>query len=78
MNQENKIIKTYNLGEAAEILNCGLGRNQLYELLKVNQIIRSDNSPVHEYVSTGYLQLYTKKYRTKYNTYKTHNLDFNH
>lgn len=70
MNQENKIIKTYNLGEVSKVLNCGLGRNKLYEFLKANGIIRSDNTPAIEYISKGYLQQHTKAYITKFGTFK--------
>jgi phage antirepressor YoqD-like protein len=70
MNQENKINRTYNLGEASKVLNCGLGRNKLYEFLKGNGIIRSDNTPAIEYVSKGYLQRYTKACITKFGTFK--------
>lgn len=74
MNSENNIIKTYSMGHAAQMLNCGLGRNQLYELLKANYIIQSDNTPFIQYIRKGYFQEYSKSYKTKYNTFKFHRL----
>ena len=74
MNPEHNIIKTYTMGHASSILNCGLGRNQLYQLLKDNRIIQSDNTPFIEYIRKGYFQEYLKSYKTKYNTFKCHRL----
>jgi phage antirepressor YoqD-like protein len=53
MNENNK-RPMYTIGKVADILNCGLGRNQLYDFLKKQNIIEWNNAPKSEFISKGY------------------------
>jgi phage antirepressor YoqD-like protein len=53
---------TINMSEVAKVLNCGLGRNQLFELLRKNKILDRNNQPYQQYVDRGYFRIIETKY----------------
>lgn len=50
--------ETVDLADAAKLLNFkGVGRNNLYKLLRQWKVIDSDNRPYQKYVNSGYFKL---------------------
>lgn len=47
--------REFNMSQAAELINRGLGRNKLSKLLKENGVIDLRNRPLPIYVALGYL-----------------------
>lgn len=47
---------TLEVGTVAKILNCGIGRNKLFEFLKNEGILDGRNIPYQRYVGAGYLE----------------------
>ncbi len=45
------------LSEVAKIINCGLGRNKLFEFLRREGMLRGNNEPYQEFVDRGYCQV---------------------
>lgn len=50
------------MGEAAKVLNLGVGRNDLFEFLRRKKILQSDNIPYQKYIDAGYFRTIEQKY----------------
>lgn len=50
------------IGEAAKVLNMGIGRNTLFEFLRKNCILMNNNQPYQQYIDRGYFRLIEQKY----------------
>lgn len=50
------------MGEAAKVLNIGVGRNELFEFLRRKKILQSDNIPYQKYIDAGYFRTIEQKY----------------
>jgi len=50
------------VGEVAKVLNCGIGRNKLFEFLRENDILMNNNTPYQNYVDRGWFRLVESKY----------------
>lgn len=49
------------MAEVAKVLNCGLGRNQLFALLRSKHILDNKNQPYQQYVKSGYFKIVESK-----------------
>lgn len=54
--------ETIEMKEAAKVLNMGIGRNKLFELLRNNKILDNKNQPYQRYVDSGYFRLIETQY----------------
>ena len=52
------------IGEAAKVLDMGIGRNKLFEFLRKKKVLMRDNLPYQEYVDRGYFRTVEQKYQT--------------
>lgn len=50
------------MGEAAKVLNLGIGRNELFEFLRRKKVLQSDNIPYQKYIDAGYFRTIEQKY----------------
>jgi phage antirepressor YoqD-like protein len=50
------------IGKVAKVLNIGLGRNRLFEILRHKGILQSGNIPYQKYIDTGYFRVIEQKY----------------
>lgn len=50
------------LGDAAKILDLGVGRNKLFKFLRAEKILQSNNIPYQEYIDRGYFRTIEQKY----------------
>jgi len=50
------------LGTAARVLNMGIGRNRLFEILRDNKILMDNNQPYQKYIDRGYFRTVEQKY----------------
>lgn len=50
------------MADVAKILNMGIGRNQLFELLRNKKILQQDNTPYQRFVDNGYFIVIEQKY----------------
>jgi phage antirepressor YoqD-like protein len=50
------------IGTVAKILDMGVGRNQLFEILREEGILMIDNQPYQKYVDQGYFRVIESKY----------------
>lgn len=50
------------LAEAAKMLDLGIGRNKLFEFLRTERVLQSDNQPYQRYVDAGYFRTIEQKY----------------
>jgi len=75
INQENKPkVEFYNevtgssdtidMKEVAKVLNCGMGRNKIFEMLRDKKILDNHNQPYQKYVDNGYFRVVESKYVT--------------
>lgn len=46
---------TIEIGECAKVLNKNIGRNRLFEFLRTNNVLQSNNIPYQKYIDAGYL-----------------------
>jgi prophage antirepressor-like protein len=53
---------TIDMGQAAKILNMGIGRNSLFELLREKKILMYNNIPFQTYVDRGWFRLIESKF----------------
>ena len=49
---------------AAKVLNMGIGRNILFDILRENKILMADNSPYQKYIDSGYFRVIESKWNT--------------
>lgn len=50
------------MGEAAKVLDLGIGRNELFEFLRRKKVLQSDNIPYQKYIDAGYFRTIEQKY----------------
>lgn len=50
------------IGSAAKVLNMGIGRNSLFEVLREKEILMSNNQPYQKYIDLGYFRTIEQKY----------------
>lgn len=52
------------IGDVAKVLGIkGVGRNNLFEILREKKILMSDNQPYQKYIDNGYFRVIEQKYR---------------
>lgn len=52
------------IGDAAKVLNMGVGRNRLFEILRKEKILMSNNIPYQEFIDRGYFRTIEQKWTT--------------
>lgn len=50
------------MGEVAKVLDCGMGRNKLFEFLRKHKVLMSNNIPMQIYIDRGYFRVIEQKY----------------
>lgn len=50
------------LGSAAKVLNMGIGRNRLFEILREEKVLMSNNQPYQTFLDRGYFRTIEQKY----------------
>lgn len=50
------------IGECAKVLNKNIGRNRLFEFLRNNNVLQSNNIPYQKYIDAGYFRVIESKY----------------
>lgn len=55
---------TIEIGECAKVLNKNIGRNRLFEFLRTNNVLQSNNIPYQKYIDAGYFRVIETKYVT--------------
>lgn len=53
---------TIEIGEVAKVLNCGIGRNKLFDLLRKEKVLMKNNIPKQHFVDEGYFRVIETKY----------------
>ncbi len=53
---------TVDMAQAAKVLNMGIGRNKLFELLRDNKVLQQDNQPYQKYIDCGYFRVIESKF----------------
>jgi len=52
------------MSQVAKVLDMGIGRNKLFELLRDKQILRHNNEPYQSFIDRGYFRVIEQKYTT--------------
>ena len=50
------------IGSTAKVLNMGIGRNRLFELLRNEGVLMANNQPYQAYIDRGYFRTIEQKY----------------
>lgn len=50
------------MSKVAKILDCGMGRNQLFDFLRANKVLRENNEPYQKFVDSGWFRVIEQKY----------------
>jgi anti-repressor protein len=50
------------IGEAAKVLNKGIGRNKLFQFLRDSKVLMQNNQPYQQYVDRGYFRVIEQKF----------------
>lgn len=53
---------TIEIGEVAKVLNCGIGRNKLFDFLRKEKVLMKNNIPKQHFVDEGYFRVIETKY----------------
>jgi len=53
---------TIEMGEVAKILNVGIGRNRLFEILREHKVLMADNIPMQYYIDLRWFKCVESKY----------------
>lgn len=53
---------TIEIGEVAKVLNCGTGRNKLFDFLRKEKVLMKNNIPKQHFVDEGYFRVIETKY----------------
>lgn len=53
---------TIEIGEVAKVLNCGIGRNKLFDFLRKEKVLMKNNIPKQHFVDEGYFRAIETKY----------------
>jgi phage antirepressor YoqD-like protein len=51
------------IGQAAKVLNMGIGRNTLFEILRDNAILMHNNAPYQKYLDRGWFRVVEQSYQ---------------
>jgi phage antirepressor YoqD-like protein len=51
------------IGQAAKVLNMGIGRNTLFEILRDNTILMHNNAPYQKYLDRGWFRVVEQSYQ---------------
>ncbi len=54
---------TVDMAQAAKVLNMGIGRNKLFELLRDKKVLQPNNQPYQTYIDRGYFRMVESKYQ---------------
>lgn len=54
---------TVDMAQAAKVLNMGIGRNKLFELLRNEKVLQGNNQPYQTYIDRGYFRMVESKYQ---------------
>lgn len=54
---------TIDMGQVAKVLNCGIGRNKLFEILREKKVLRENNEPFQKYCDRGWFRMVESKYQ---------------
>ena len=57
------------IGDVAKVLDMGVGRNKLFEILRDSKVLMPDNTPYQKYVDAGYFRVVEQKYQKNGDTY---------
>lgn len=50
------------MASTAKVLNMGVGRNKLFEILRDNKILQGNNSPMQRYIDAGWFRVIESKF----------------
>lgn len=50
------------IGEAAKVLNLGMGRNRVFEVLRARKVLAGDNLPYQKYIDAGWFRVIEQRY----------------
>lgn len=50
------------MASTAKVLNMGIGRNKLFEILRDNKILQGNNSPMQRYIDAGWFRVVESRY----------------
>jgi len=53
------------IGDAAKVLDMGVGQNKLFNVLRREQILKDNNVPYQEYIDRGYFRVVEQKFVVK-------------
>lgn len=53
---------TVDMATVAKTLNCGIGRNKLFEMLRNKKVLQNNNQPYQRYVDLGWFRLVESRY----------------
>jgi phage antirepressor YoqD-like protein len=54
---------TVDMAQAAKVLNMGIGRNKLFELLRDKKVLQHNNQPYQTYIDRGYFRMVESKFQ---------------
>ena len=54
------------MSDVAKVLDMGVGRNNLFKILRQERILQNDNRPYQEYIDRGYFRVVEQKYDRGY------------
>lgn len=54
------------MGDVAKVLDMGIGRNKLFEVLRNRGVLMADNRPYQKYIDSGYFRVVEQKYDKGY------------
>lgn len=54
------------MADVAKVLDMGIGRNKLFDFLRKNNILMSDNKPYQRYVDSGYFRVVEQRFDKGY------------
>jgi len=50
------------ISSASKVLNMGVGRNKLFEILRAEGVLMKENTPYQKYIDAGYFRVIEQKY----------------
>lgn len=50
------------MSKVAKVLDCGMGRNKLFQFLRDNDVLRHNNEPYQRYIDSGWFRVIEQKY----------------
>lgn len=54
---------TIDMGQVAKVLNVGIGRNKLFDILREKKVLRENNEPFQSYVDRGWFRMIEVKFQ---------------